>query len=192
MSDDISDEQGPTTDRLNGLIASVARELDPQAFGALFSHFAPRLKGYVMRRGADPETAEEVVQETMVNVWRRAGQFDPDKASAATWVFTIARNLRIDMLRKARRPEPDMSDPALEPDPQLQPMEVIARAQEARRLHERLTALPAEQKIVLEKAFFEDKSHTQVAEELGLPLGTVKSRIRLAMSRVRSELGEKA
>jgi len=177
-------------DRMNDAILAVARIEDRAAFQEVFEFFAPRVKAFVMRQGSNPQAAEEVVQETMVNVWRKAKQFDPTKASASTWVFTIARNLRIDHLRKANRPEPDMNDPALVPDADPQAPGRIERRQEADRLKAALAALPNEQRQVLHLAFFEDKPHAEVAAELNLPLGTVKSRIRLAMKRMRTELGD--
>jgi RNA polymerase sigma-70 factor (ECF subfamily) len=175
---------------MNRLLAAVADGQDRDAFHALFGHFAPRLKAFMQRHGADPGMAEEVVQETMVNVWRKAGQFDAAKASAATWIFTIARNVRIDLLRKAGRPEPDLNDPALVADPAPAAHDVVSRDQEARRLQAVVATLPAEQREVLHLAFFEEKAHGVVARELGIPLGTVKSRIRLAFKRLRTELGE--
>jgi RNA polymerase sigma-70 factor (ECF subfamily) len=177
-------------DRMNGLLPKVAENQDREAFQSIFEYFAPRLKAFVLRQGTDVQMAEEVVQETMINVWRKAGQFDPAKASASTWIYTIARNSRIDHLRKAHRPEPDMNDPAMVPDPAPAAFGAIARAQEASRLKRALADLPDEQREVIHLAFFEEKAHPQVASELGIPLGTVKSRIRLAMKRIRAELGE--
>jgi len=177
-------------DQMSSAIVAVARDEDRGAFQQVFEFFAPRVKAFVMRQGTDPQMAEEVAQETMVNVWRKAKQFDPRKASASTWVFTIARNLRIDHLRKASRPEPDINDPALVPDTEQQAPDRIQRRQEASRLRTALSSLPDEQRQVLHLAFFEDKPHAEVAAELNLPLGTVKSRIRLAMKRMRAELGE--
>lgn len=177
-------------ERLDALLKSVGRSGDRAAFKILFEHFAPRLKTFILRQGIDVGMAEDVVQETMVNVWRRAAQFQPEKASAATWIYAIARNMRIDMIRKARRPEPDMSDPAFISDAPPLADETMIRAKDAESLRNILAGLPAEQQTVLQKAFFEDKPHAQIAEELGIPLGTVKSRIRLAVRHVRSEFGE--
>jgi RNA polymerase sigma-70 factor (ECF subfamily) len=179
-----------TVEQLDRLLVAVADNHDRQAFKALFEYFAPRVKAFSLRQGADPGMAEEIVQETMVNVWRKAKQFEAAKASASTWIFAIARNMRIDMLRRATRPEPDMNDPAMVPDPDPPAHEVIHRKQEARRIREAFASLPGEQQEVLRLAFFEDKTHPQVAEELGLPLGTVKSRIRLAFERLRRAVGE--
>lgn len=179
----------PNSD-MNALIASVAQYKDKAAFKTLFEYFAPRVKAYLQGQGTAPDMAEEVVQETMVNIWRKASQFDATKASASTWIFTIARNLRIDLIRRANRPAPDMNDPAMVPEPEPTAPELISREQEANRLKRAVAKLPAEQQEVLRLAFFEDKAHAEVATELGLPLGTVKSRIRLAFGRIRTELGE--
>lgn len=175
---------------MEALLLSIAASHDRVAFAAVFEHFAPRLKSFAMRQGSDPQLAEEVAQETLVNVWRKAGHFDPAKASASTWVFTIARNKRIDLLRRTNRPEPDMDDPALVPDPEPEAFDVVAREQQSAQLHDAMATLPEEQKTVLRLAFFEDLAHPEIAEKLDLPLGTVKSRIRLAMKRVRAELGD--
>ena len=185
-----NDEQTGSAEPLNEWLAAVAERHDRAAFQALFEFFAPRLKAFMYRQGAAADMAEEIVQETMVNVWRKAAQFDPAKASASTWIFTIARNQRIDLLRKENRPMPDMNDPALVPDPEPRAPDVISRRQEAGRLKQVVSDLPPEQQEVLRLAFFEEKAHATVAEELGIPLGTVKSRIRLAFRRIRAELGE--
>ena len=175
---------------MNGLLIAVASTQDKAAFQTLFEFFAPRIKGFLYRQGTAPDMAEEVVQETMVNVWRKARQFDPARASASTWIFTIARNLRIDLLRKENRPTPDINDPALVPDPEPAPHDAMSQEQEAARLRTAVASLPREQQEVLHLAFFQEKAHPLVAEELGIPLGTVKSRIRLAFRRIRSELGD--
>lgn len=171
------------------LLLAVANHRSRQAFRSLFEHFAPRLTAFILRQGTDPDLSEEIVQETMVNVWRKAHQFDPARASASTWVFTIARNMRIDLLRKHRRPAPNPDDPAFVPDPDPPAFETLARGQEARGLRDAVAKLPTEQRQVLELAFFEEKSHVAIAEALGLPLGTVKSRIRLALKKIRSDMG---
>ena len=175
---------------LDELVLAIARDRDREAFQALFLHFAPRLKSYLQRSGADAGEAEDVVQEAMINVWRKAALFDPSKAAVSTWVFAIARNARITHVRKQNRPEPDPNDPAFAPEPEPQPLETVSREQEARLVRDAVRDLPEEQQAVLRLAFFEDKPHAAVAEELALPLGTVKSRIRLAMRRIRAALGE--
>ena len=175
---------------LNDLILRVSTDKDKTAFRELFQYFAPRIKGFFQGQGSSPDKADEVVQEAMVNVWRKAHLFDPSKAKASTWIFTIARNSRIDLLRKENRPEPDYSDPTFYSVDEPRPDEVFEREDEAQKLKATLDGLPAEQQKVLKLAFFEEKAHVEIAEELNLPLGTVKSRIRLAFKRLRSELGE--
>ena len=163
---------------------------DQAAFRAIFDHFAPRLKAFMMGQGTSPQMAEEVVQETMVKIWRKANQYDPARAAASTWIFTIARNMRIDHIRKSNRPEPDMNDPAFVPDPEPLAVEMISQSQDAGRLHKAMANLSDEQSAVLKLAYFEDKAHPEIAEALDIPLGTVKSRIRLALKNIRSIIGE--
>lgn len=177
---------GPCEADLRSWVRAVADERDKAAFAQLFRHFGPKLKSYSMRGGADPQTAEEVTQEAMIAVWRKAGSFDPAKASVATWLFTIVRNKRIDLIRRESRPELKPEDFLhLERDPETQD-EGVAAGQEGSILKRSIAALPTEQAEVIRKAYFEDKSHRAIAEELGVPLGTVKSRIRLALSRMRA------
>jgi RNA polymerase sigma-70 factor (ECF subfamily) len=172
-------------------VLAIARNRDKAAFAQVFQHYAPRVKSYLMRQGADDGQAEEVVQETMLAVWRKAGMFDPAKASAGTWIFTIARNLRIDAIRKNRRPEFDPSDPAFVPDPEQAPDQSLQADQMRARVREALGELSEDQATVVRLSFFEDKPHGEIAKQLALPLGTVKSRLRLAMRRIRVALGEK-
>ena len=178
------------TESMNSYLIAIAQDRDRTAFEKLFAAFAPKVKSFAMRNGVGPELAEEVVQETFVRVWRKAEQFDPRKASASTWLYTIARNQRIDLLRKRHRPEPDFEDPAFIPEPEPQPADVIVRNQEASRLRECISALSPEQQEVLKLSFMEELPHGEVAEKLGIPLGTVKSRIRLAMKHIKSEIGD--
>jgi RNA polymerase sigma factor (sigma-70 family) len=185
---------GPVASRTNQehpldeLVVRVARDQDRVAFAALFDHFAPRVKGYLMRLGADDGAAEELAQEVMLAVWRRAASFNPALASVGTWVFTIARNKRIDRLRRERRPEIAPDDPALAPDPVVSADVALDAAETAVRLRAAIGSLPEEQALLLRMAYFEDKSHNVIATETRLPLGTVKSRIRLALGRLRTAL----
>lgn len=183
-------ERREQQDRQVALMTAVARDKDKEAFRKLFDHFAPRLQGFLMGSGSDPHLAEEIAQEAMVSVWRKAQQFDPDKAAVSTWIFTIARNARIDHLRRAKRPEPDVNDPAFASEPEPQPHDLVSQEQEATRLRRIIAQLPEEQQVVLRLAYFEEKPHSEVAKELDIPLGTVKSRIRLAIGRIRTELGD--
>ena len=172
------------------LMAAVAKRHDRDAFIELFEFFAPRLKAYVMRSGADPASAEELAQEAMVSVWRKAATFDPAKAAVSTWIFAIARNRRIDQVRRENRPTVDEHDLTGEVRWQEDAFGDIQAAEEQEILARAIASLPAEQAEVIRKAFYEDKSHSAVAEELGLPLGTVKSRIRLALAQLKRSVSE--
>ena len=174
---------------MDELLTRIASR-DREAFRQVFDHFAPRIKAYIIAQGTDLQAAEEVVQETMVKIWRKAEQFDPARAAASTWIYTIARNMRIDHLRKINRPEPDMDDPAFVPDPEPLPSENLSQAQDAKILHTAIQKLPKEQQAVLRAAYFEEKTHPEIAEMLEIPLGTVKSRVRLALKNIRAVLGE--
>ncbi len=165
------------------LIVRVSAHQDQAAFAELFRHFAPRVKAFLVRSGAGETMAEECAQEAMATVWRKAGMFDPTRASAATWIFTIARNRRIDMLRKQRRPEPE--DLPWGPEHEPDQADAMALAQETEKLGAAIKALPEKQRILIERAYFGDLSHSEIAAETGLPLGTIKSRIRLALERLR-------
>lgn len=159
---------------------------DKQAFAALFEHFAPRIKGYLIKSGADGTTAEECAQDVMTTLWRKADQFDPTRASVATWIFTIARNRRIDMLRRDRRPEPE--DLPWGPEPEPEQSEVIELQQETARLVRAIADLPKNQRKLIEQAYFGEMTQAEIAQITGLPLGTIKSRIRLALDRLRHTL----
>ena len=169
---------------------AIASNGDRQAFGEMFAYFAPRVKSYLLRLGASNHQAEDLAQDVMLIVWRRASQYDPAQASLSTWIFTIARNRRIDVLRKERRPEFDPEDPALVQDSEPRPDESVERDQKSALLREAIGDLPQEQAELLKLNYFEDLPHSAIAERLGLPLGTVKSRLRLAMTRMRKALGE--
>ncbi len=168
---------------MDALLGRVAATQDRAAFAALFAHFAPRVKAYLLRLGASSGVAEELAQEALLSVWRKAHLFDPAKASAATWLFTIARNLRIDAIRRERRPELDPED--FMPEPDADADAGLMLAENEGRLRPALKELPADQIQVVELSFFADKPHSQIAAELGIPLGTVKSRLRLAMGRLK-------
>jgi len=172
------------------LIAAVAARADRAAFAELFEHFAPRVKSYMLRLGAPPEAAEELAQEALLTVWRKAGAFDPARAAASTWIFTIARNLRIDALRRIR-PLP-AEDPADAPPEPETPDAVLAAGQDQVRLRQAIGALSHEQAEVIRLSFYSDQPHAEIAAALGLPLGTVKSRLRLAIARLRALLGDPA
>ena len=172
------------------LIVAVAHAADRDAFTALFAHFAPRVKAYLLRTGSDDALADELAQETLLSVWRKAASFDPARASAATWIFTIARNLRVDRFRKEWRDVavgddlPDAVDEAARPD------ESLSGDERSERVRQALWKLPPDQVKVIELSFFEEAPHAEIARALGIPLGTVKSRIRIAMTKLRALLDE--
>jgi RNA polymerase sigma-70 factor, ECF subfamily len=177
-----------SADEAADLIEAIASRQDRAAFASLFRHFAPRVKAFIMRGGTDAEAAQEVAQEALIMVWRKAASFDRGRASAATWIYTIARNKRIDLLRRSARPI-DTEDwlVVYAPEGEEADKSVLA-GQTYTRVKELLGGLSEDQLVVIRKAFFEDKTHTVIAEELKLPLGTVKSRIRLALGRLREAL----
>ena len=175
------------------LVLQIAETQDRTAFAQLFAHFGPRLKSYLMRLGSPEAEAEDLLQEVMVTLWRRAGGFDPRLASVSTWLFTIARNKRIDRLRRDKHIDWEADDPALiaeeafgEPVPGAD--HAYDLAQQNDRLRAALALLPPEQASLLQQAYWEDRSHRDIAETTQIPLGTVKSRIRLALTRLRAVL----
>jgi RNA polymerase sigma-70 factor (ECF subfamily) len=175
--------------RMSVLLVAVGTHADRTAFVALFDHFAPRVKSYLLRLGASPALAEDLAQEAMLAIWRKAALFDPAKASASTWIFTVARNLRIDAIRRERRPEFDPNDPALVPDEEVPADTHMVREDDDARVRAALAQLSPDQAQIVQMSFFADKPHSQIARELNLPLGTVKSRLRLAMVRIRAAMG---
>lgn len=184
-----ADRRMPTDDEINAWMRAVAESADRPAFAALFRHFAPRIKGFLLRGGADDALAEELTQETMVALWRRAASFDPARAQLSTWLYTIARNLRIDHHRRsagAAGAAPDDWDAEQQPaDAHLAPDALLHAAQRERGVQQALAELPPEQAKVLRLAFFDEHPHSRIAQDLGIPLGTVKSRIRLAATQLR-------
>ena len=175
-------------DAFADLVEAVAKRRDSDAFARLFAHYGPRVKTYFRRLGTADDMAEELMQDVMLTLWRRAEMFDRDRASVATWLFTIARNRRIDVLRREYRPQVDANDPALVGSPAPHADERLQAGEVERRVRQALAGLPAEQAELVREAFFRDRSHSVIAEQLRLPLGTVKSRLRLALAKLRSAL----
>lgn len=179
-------EPGPSDAELIRAIAAG----DRAAFAGLFERYAARVKAFMLRAGASEQDADEIAQDVMVSVWRRAASFDPERAAASTWIFAIARNRRIDMIRQSRRPAPDPDDPLFQPDPEPDGLVTISLAEREALVREGLATLPEEQREALRLAFYDGMSHGEIAERTGLPLGTVKSRIRLAFRHLRGALGD--
>ena len=167
------------------LMRAVAQNQDRVAFAELYERYAPKIKSFVLRLGADGMTADEVVQESMIAVWRRAETFDKEKASVSTWLFTIARNKRYDLIRRSQRPIPDPADPAFEIQGEIPQDEKVDMSRRQDRVRAAIAVLPAEQAELVRLSFFEGKAHSTIADELDLPLGTVKSRVRLALGKLR-------
>lgn len=174
--------------RMAKLVERVAASRDREAFAVLFDHYGPRLSTYLQRLGAEPALAEEIAQDAMVALWRKAELFDPAKSSVGTWLYRIARNRRIDLLRRSRGATIDLDD-AMEPvDDAPQPDEALDAREREGLVRRAMETLPPEQLTLVRLAFFEGRSHSEIAAIEGLPLGTVKSRIRLAFSRLRRRL----
>ena len=169
-------------------IVGIAARGDRQCFALLFSGFAPRVKSYLLKLGCRADQAEELAQETLLTVWRKAAYYDPGQASASTWIFTIARNLRIDAIRRERHPEDLEGEPDLMSAAPATPDDVLSAGERDARIRSALACLSDEQAEVVRQSFFQDKAHGDISQDLGLPLGTVKSRLRLAMTRLRGQL----
>jgi RNA polymerase sigma-70 factor, ECF subfamily len=174
--------------RFSDLLVLVADKQDRTAFAELFGYYAPRVKSYLMRLGADGAVAEEITQDVMVTVWRKAGLFDRSQASVSTWIFRIARNRRIDVFRRTKRPDLDPEEAMILPAAIEAPGERIEVMETEARVREAMRDLPEEQLLLLRLAFYEGLSHREIAEKLEVPLGTVKSRIRLAFAKMKSRL----
>ncbi|MDQ0395806.1 sigma-70 family RNA polymerase sigma factor [Labrys monachus] len=176
----------------NALVVAIAERADRQAFATLFDHFAPRVKGFLIRRGTDATTAEEIAQETMLTLWRKAGTFAPDRGNASTWIFTIARNLAVDRQRRGQIVPEGEAEPSEEADPLPSAEALLIAAEREKQLRTALAKLSPEQSRIVDLSFFQGHAHSEVAMQLGIPLGTVKSRIRLALARLRALLDDLA
>ncbi len=196
---DISNRKGllvtskPTSDKVTheDLVLKIARERDRFAFKQVFAHFAPRVKSYLLKLGLDDHKAEDLAQDVLVTVWIKAEQFDPKKAKLSTWIFRISRNKFIDLTRKQKYPEVNADDHLTDmvaPEETDRPVEAM---QTASIVSSAMTKLNPDQQRVIKLSFYEEMSHSEISAHLSLPLGTVKSRIRMAFQALRRELGEK-
>lgn len=177
----------------NALLVKVGSHQDKAAFGALFSHFGPLLKGFLLKGGGvEPEQAEELVQETMIKVWRKAPSYAPTQAAASTWMYTIARNTRIDWLRKHAKKNHQtdelVAEDLFDENEESSPFTALIQTRNASNIREHLNSLPQEQLQVLTLMYFQGKSGQEVADELAIPLGTVKSRVRLALQKLKLKI----
>ncbi len=180
----------PARGELESWIVAVAATADRACFAKLYERFAPRVRGYLTKLGTAPNIAEELAQETMISLWRKAASFDPARSSASTWIFTIARNLRIDHFRRTSRQQDGAGDPTEEHAAPAQPDTCMMAVQDSERVKSALANLSSEQAEIIKLYYFSEMPHSEIAESLHLPLGTVKSRVRLAIARLRSLLDD--
>lgn len=178
------------------LLVTVGKKRDQAAFAKLFAHFGPLIKGFCLtqsQRGLPDEAAEELVQEVMLKVWLKADNFDPRKAAASTWIFTMMRNCRIDMLRRQSRhhnnTEELIAEDLWDESQDNQPFVRLEAARKSSSIHQAFNELPNEQKQALTQVYMQGKSHSEIAGETGLPLGTVKSRVRMGLKKLQTHLG---
>lgn len=175
-------------DKLAGLIGEIAEKRSKAAFATLFTHFAPRIKSFMMRKGADAELAEDLAQDTMLALWNKASLYSAERGSVSTWVFTIARNLRIDRLRRQGSYQfVDVDDYEEVCDDPISD-EVLMADQERTLVRRAMQGLPDDQMDIIRMAYLQDMSQSEIASRLSIPLGTVKSRMRLAYARLRQKL----
>jgi RNA polymerase sigma-70 factor (ECF subfamily) len=187
----VNDEpiQNHQTESLNQLLTDIGAKQSAEAFAAIYSHFGGRVKSFLIGKGINEDTAEELMQEVMISVWRRACTYDRKKAAASTWIFTIARNRRIDYLRGTPRIELELEDELMQLESDDDPHEQqVDLWQDTERVQSAMALLPKEQYKALHLSFFKGQSHGAIAARLDLPIGTVKSRIRLAMRSIRNAL----
>lgn len=182
-----SGEAKARAEDMAALMVAIAGR-DRAAFASFFAYYAPRVKSYLRRQRADERMAEDLVQDVMLTVWRKAKLFDPAKASVGTWVFTIARNRFIDAMRRQNRPDLDPDDPSLAPEAPAPADAGLASIEIGLRVRDAMTRLPADQAEVVTLSFLEGLPHSEIADRLAIPLGTVKSRLRLAFARLRAAL----
>ena len=173
-------------------MALIASSKSRDAFTELFAFYGPRLKSYMLRLGASPSEAEELAQEVMITVWNKAEMYDRKQASVSTWIFRVARNRRIDAQRRTAKPDLEPHEPMLRPPEIDLPENEVNRTQLEEIVRAQLSKLPPEQLQLLQAAFYDGLSHSEIAAQFDIPLGTVKSRIRLAFARLKGELGDGA
>jgi len=176
-------------EHFSNLLVDIGKNKDKDSFIEIFEYFAPRIKSYLIRNGSPAEQADELAQETMLNIWNKASTFNPKKSLASTWIFTIARNKKIDAIRNVKKNTPDINDPMfIKESDNID--EKIERSQNSNIISNAINKLPDEQSIIIKKSFFEDKSQSEIAKDLSIPLGTVKSRTRLAMKKLREDISK--
>lgn len=181
---------GRRTDEWSECLVEIARSQDRAAFSRLFRHFAPLIKAFALSGSTmSANHADELVQEVMLKVWQKAGAFNPEKAAASTWVYTIARNCRTDLFRRLQKFDTPLSAEDFTPDQEgEEPFALLQTKRSGERIRGMMARLPADQTQILAKVYMEGKSHAEAAAELDLPLGTVKSRVRLAIQKLQVQM----
>lgn len=188
----IPDELVPefSSDYQKMLLTRIATDSDRDAFRALFVHYGPRIKAVMLKAGADQQLAEDLVQDVMLNVWRKAKLYSPERGAVSTWIYTIARNARIDKLRRgSSKPYEDLDDVELASE-EADGEDMVIANEISGRVTDALSELPDDQRQIIRMAYIEDLSQSDIASKLSIPLGTVKSRMRLAYGKLRSTLEE--
>jgi len=183
----IGNKGDDSQEQLSGLMLKVANG-DREAFAGLFRQLAPRIKAYLIRLGSDPAVAEDLTQDVMVTIWHKAGGFDPTRSSVMTWTFVIARNRRIDSMRRERSTVTYGHVSADEADDSAAADDLMAGEQADALMRDAIASLPSDQQEVIRRSFFDEEPHSAIAAALGLPLGTVKSRLRIAFAKLRSRM----
>lgn len=184
------------TDTWSELLGRVGKDKDQVAFKKLFDHFAPLIKGFCLNntnQSFGNDAAEEIVQEVMLKIWQKAPSYDPSKAAASTWIYTVMRNARIDLMRRNKRHQTDNSpievDDLWDEDSTTGPVSQFQRLRDAEVVQQSFKILPSEQRKALTEVYMKGKSHSEVASESGLPLGTVKSRVRMGLQKLQAHIG---
>ncbi|MCR6653529.1 MAG: sigma-70 family RNA polymerase sigma factor [Cellvibrionaceae bacterium] len=189
---------GIRDDNWSRLLMQVGQQRNQESFARLFAHFAPLIKGFCLSNPSSSlpgEAADELVQEVMFKVWTKAPSYDASKAAASTWIFTVMRNCRIDMMRRNSRHLVNSADVEVDDiwDEELdhQPFVRLQQSRNEELIQKSFATLPAEQKLALTQVYMQGKSHSEIAEETGLPLGTVKSRVRMGLKKIQASFGKR-
>ncbi len=187
------DGSSVTNQALIRLIVGI-RNKDRYSLEQLYNLYAPRLQAYSIAKGCQPNEAEDIVQEVMLAVWQKSHLFDIEKASVSTWLFTLVRNKRIDFYRKEKSSNTISYDLLQQETHEMSGTELENENQsdlDSKNLRILINTIPSEQRQVLYKMYFEGKSHIEISKDMSLPLGTVKSRIRLAVNKLEQKLKDK-
>jgi len=177
---------GKRTDEWSECLTLIGQYEDRAAFTRLFRHFAPLMKAFALSGSTlSANNADELVQEVMLKVWQKAGAFNAEKAAASTWIYTIARNSRTDLFRRLQKFDTPLSADDVTGSQESEEAFMVLHQKRGRdKIRGLIDELPNDQAQILAKVYMEGKSHSEVAGELDIPLGTVKSRVRLALQKL--------